>query len=168
MAKCLRALATGWLPLWANCLMCCNSNLTLAIWYHTPGTTMSRLWAGVILHWAAYTCSIYGISKLRLICHTWKSTSHDSSRNDESYPKRFWSLTHFIQVMLDDCWWHGQDINTSDHMKNMTHSLDIFLNFFNFYMQYVYIPQGSLCGLNFDMAWNFKVCLAITLHKTNA
>ena len=29
--------------------------LALAVWYHTPGTTTSRLWAGTILHWASYT-----------------------------------------------------------------------------------------------------------------
>ena len=32
-----------------------NNGLALAIWYHTPGKTMSRLWAGTILHCTAYT-----------------------------------------------------------------------------------------------------------------
>ena len=32
-----------------------TSKKLLAVWYHTPGTTTSRLWAGTILHWAAYT-----------------------------------------------------------------------------------------------------------------
>ena len=32
-----------------------KNGLALAIWYHTPGTTMSRLWAVMILNCAAYT-----------------------------------------------------------------------------------------------------------------
>ena len=32
-----------------------KNGLELAVWYHIPGTTMSRLCVGTILHWAAYT-----------------------------------------------------------------------------------------------------------------
>ena len=31
-----------------------KNGLSLAAWYHTPGTTANRLWAGNIFHWAAY------------------------------------------------------------------------------------------------------------------
>ena len=32
-----------------------QNGLAVAVWYQTPGTTTSRLWAGRILHWDAYT-----------------------------------------------------------------------------------------------------------------